>query len=253
MDSTGCLAGQRDPGPYEVMESLSTHTHTHRHTGCLTPSPQFLLLVRLALQNLIHRSFQADSSKCTIHICLLVSNFHLSKWSVTLEHCPEAEVHGERLYCLVLYLSLGKKFTAPPPFVSTTLQLGRRQQQQQQQNGHQQREKSATATSTGVSGGAAAVSAAGPVFSAPPTTRASRESSGKIGETAHFPLFWLACGSWTDFGCQHVLRQTPHIIVTSEKSSTCFGCSHSQRAFKSNLRNGGWRSQPILKVSQGLF
>lgn len=39
-------------------------------------------------------------------ICLLASNFHLSDWPVWLEHRPEAEVHGERLYCLVLYLFL---------------------------------------------------------------------------------------------------------------------------------------------------
>ena len=34
------------------------------------------------------------------------SNSHLSEWPVWLEHRPEAEVHGEWLYCLVLYLSL---------------------------------------------------------------------------------------------------------------------------------------------------
>lgn len=39
-------------------------------------------------------------------ICLLASNFHLSDWPVWLEHRPKAEVHGERLYCLVLYLFL---------------------------------------------------------------------------------------------------------------------------------------------------
>lgn len=48
-------------------------------------------------------------------ICLLASNFHLSDWPVWLEHGPEAEVYGEWLYCLVLYLFFSGPENYSPP------------------------------------------------------------------------------------------------------------------------------------------
>lgn len=119
----------------EVTSCLSTYkiyAHTHKHMPCPL-HPNFCRWAALPCG-----IWSIDLSGPTrvnvlFTICLLASNFHLSDWLVWLEHRPEAEVHGEWLYCLVLYLSLSglENYSPPPP--TTTLQLG---SQEQQKNGH---------------------------------------------------------------------------------------------------------------------
>lgn len=88
----------------------STHagsTHEHTQTGRSAFSPQFLSSGCPALQNPRHRSVRGPTRVNALFTsCLLASNFHLSDWPAQLEQRPQAAAGRERLYCLVLYLSL---------------------------------------------------------------------------------------------------------------------------------------------------
>lgn len=81
-------------------------THTHKQDACPF-HPNFCHRDAQALQNPRHRSVRGPTRVNALFTsCLLASNFHLSDWLAQLEHRPQAAAGRERLYCLVLYLSL---------------------------------------------------------------------------------------------------------------------------------------------------
>lgn len=90
-----------------VASAHAGSTHEHTQTGRSAFSPQFLSSGCPALQKPRHRSVRGPTRVNALFTsCLLASNFHLSDWPAQLEHRPQAAAGRERLYCLVLYLSL---------------------------------------------------------------------------------------------------------------------------------------------------
>lgn len=90
-----------------VASAHAGSTHEHTQTGRSAFSPQFLSSGCPALQNPRHRSVRGPTRVNALFTsCLLASNFHLRDWPAQLEHRPQAAAGRERLYCLVLYLSL---------------------------------------------------------------------------------------------------------------------------------------------------
>lgn len=230
VNATGCVTWVWLLGPYEVTGSLSTyaiyaHTLTNTLLALLTP----ISVIGLP------RPTKSGPSICPgptgvnvlFTICLLAPNFHLSDWPVWLELRPEAEVHGEWLYCLALYLSLSglENYSPPPP--ATTLMLG---SQQQQKNGHcrgAERAVSYGHINQSVSHGLAelwpvqqCLDGAWAVFRFTGNCLNNRDVEGSSVNRKEVAQFWLACGSWIQCGLQKDLLL--QCCLTKFEFCTCF-------------------------------